>query len=76
MTDPNDLEALTPNHILLLKGKPLFPPGLFNRNDLYTRRRWRQVQHLAELFWKRWVSEYVLVIQERQRWTRPRRNFS
>lgn len=42
--DPNDLEALTPNHILLLKGKPIFPPGLFEQSDLYTRRRWKQVQ--------------------------------
>ena len=31
--DPNDLEALTPNHILLLKGKPIFPPGLFEQSD-------------------------------------------
>lgn len=29
--DPNDLEALTPNHLLLLKGKPILPPGLFNK---------------------------------------------
>lgn len=27
-TDPNDLEALTPNHLLLLKGQPLLPPGV------------------------------------------------
>ena len=73
--DPNDLEALTPNHILLLKGKPILPSGIFEQNDLYTRRRWR-VQYIAELFWKRWVSEYLLVMQERQKWTRPRRNLS
>lgn len=29
-------EALTPNHLLLLKGKPALPPGLFDRDDLYT----------------------------------------
>ena len=33
--DPNDLEPLTPNHILLMKGKPSSPPGLFEQNDLY-----------------------------------------
>lgn len=27
-TDPNDLEALTPNHLLLLKSKPSLPPGV------------------------------------------------
>ncbi|KAL7880984.1 hypothetical protein SRHO_G00032380 [Serrasalmus rhombeus] len=34
-TDPNDLEALTPNHLLLLKSNPCLPPGLFQKNDLY-----------------------------------------
>ena len=31
--DPNDLEPLTPNHILLLKGKPSLPPGLTPNDD-------------------------------------------
>lgn len=74
--DPNDPEALTPNHILLLKGKPIFPPGLFEQRDLYIKRRWKQVQYFAELFWKRWIREYLLVMQERQRWARPRKNFA
>ena len=55
--DPNDLEALTPNHLLLLKTKPNLPPGLFNKEDLCLRRRWRQVQYMADLFWKRWITE-------------------
>jgi len=37
--DPNDLEALTPNHLLLLKTKPNLPPGLFDKDDLYSWRR-------------------------------------
>lgn len=48
--DPNDLKALTPNHLLLLKTKPNLPPGLFNKDDLYVRRRWRQVQYVSNLF--------------------------
>lgn len=36
--DPNDLEALTSNHLLLMKGKPVLPPGLFERTDLYANR--------------------------------------
>ena len=74
--DPNDLETLTPNHILLLKAKPLLPPGLFDDSDIYIKRRWRQVQYLSDLFWKRWVREYLPLLQERQKWTKPRRNFS
>lgn len=73
--DPNDLEALTPNHILLMKGKPVLPPGLFVKEDLYAKRRWRQVQYIAGLFWKRWVQEYLPLLQERQKWSQPKRNF-
>lgn len=74
-TDPNDLEALTPNHLLLLKSKSLLPPGVFQKDDLYARQRWKQVQYMANLFWKRWVKEYLPQLQERQKWQTTRRNF-
>lgn len=48
--DPNDLEPLTPNHILLMKGRPSLSPGLFDPHDLYVKRRWRQVQYISDLF--------------------------
>lgn len=73
--DPNDLEALTPNHLLLLKTSPSLPPGEFQKDDLYTRRRWKQVQYMSDLFWKRWVQEYLTQLQERQKWTGVKRNF-
>lgn len=38
-TDPNDLAALTPNHLLLLKTLPSLPPGVFQEADLYARRQ-------------------------------------
>ncbi|XP_048014095.1 DLA class I histocompatibility antigen, A9/A9 alpha chain-like isoform X2 [Megalobrama amblycephala] len=72
---PNDLEALTPNHLLLLKTQPSFPPGLFQKEDIYVRRRWRQVQYMADLFWRRWLKEYLPQLQERQKWLVKRRNF-
>lgn len=74
-SDPNDLEALTPNHLLLLKTKPSLPPGLFQKDDLYARRRWRQVQYVADLFWKRCIKEYLPELQQRQKWLHVSRNF-
>lgn len=71
--DPNDLEVLTPNHLLLLKYKPLLPPGLFQRDDIYARCRWKQVQYMSDLFWKCWVNDYLP--QEWQKWQSTRRNF-
>ncbi len=73
--DPNDLEAFTPNHLLIMKGKPALPPGLFEKSDLYVKRRWRQVQYLADLFWKRWIREYLPLLQQRQKWTKERQSF-
>ncbi len=74
--DHRDLEPLTPNHILLLKSQPITPPGLFDKTDVYVKRRWRQVQYLADIFWKRWVHEYLPIMQERQKWNKRRRNFA
>ncbi len=74
-TDPNVMEALTPNHLLFLKTKPCLPPGLFQKEDMYARRRWKQVQYMADLFWKRWTKEYLPQFQERQKWTKIKRNF-
>ncbi len=31
------------------------------------------MQHLANEFWVRWKKEYLQSLQQRQRWTKPRR---
>lgn len=74
-TDPKSLEALTPNHLLLLRTSPSLPPGEFEREDVYARRRWKQVQSISNLFWNRWVKEYFPQLQECQKWSGIRRNF-
>ena len=38
-SDPNDMEPLTPNHLLLLKSELTLPPGLFKKEDSFSRRR-------------------------------------
>ena len=71
--DPRDPTPLTPNHLLLLRSGPALPPGVFVQQDLY-RRRWRQVQYMADVFWKRWLAEYLPCLQERQKWLTSREN--
>ena len=72
---PDDLQPLTPSQILLLRSNSSLPPGLFSKEDSYSKRRWRQAQYLANLFWRRWVREYLPLLQARQKWTKPVRNF-
>lgn len=65
--DPRNLEPLTPNHLLLLRSGSKVPPGVFTKEDCYKNRRWRQVQYLAGVFWRRWIREYLPSLQERQK---------
>lgn len=73
--DPDDPQPLAPTHILTGKSTVILPPpGLFQRDDVYLRKRWRRVQYLANLFWTRWRKEYLITLQQRTKWTTPRRN--
>ena len=75
LNDPESLLPLTPNHLLTLKSDLLLPPpGNFDSLDLYARKRWRRVQHLANQFWQRWRKEYLHNLQIRSKWVRPTYN--
>ena len=69
------IEPLSPNNLLTMKTKVVLPPpGVFQREDVYCRKRWRAVQHLANEFWSRWRKEFLLGLQERQKWDVARPN--
>merc|ERR1712002_622421 len=75
LNDPTHPEPLTPNHLLTQKSRVILPPpGSFPREDVYARKRWRRVQHLANEFWNRWRKEFLSQLQSRQKWTVPKRD--
>ena len=77
ISDPDSLDPLSPMNILTLKSKVTRgPPGVFQKADLYCRKRWRRVQHLANEFWLRWRREFLLSLQKRVKWTEEKRNFT
>lgn len=65
--DPNDLESLTPDHLLI--GQPLLavlevgvtgiPNGLLTR--------WKLLNQCHRRFWRRWSSRYLFCLQNRNK---------
>lgn len=74
--DAKDLNTLTPNHLLLLRAGATIPPGVFSKHDNYSCRRWRQVQYLSNVFWRRWTREYLPSLEQRQRWNKLQLNLA
>ena len=71
--DPNDYEALTPNHFLL--GKSWNSPiSKVCESDLCSKKRWRQVQILVDHFWTRWKREYLPTLTVRRKWQTNQKN--
>jgi len=61
--DPGELNALTPAHFLvggplLLPSEPEIPGEIVSNL-----RRWKHVQGLMQIFWKRWHKEYLPQLQ-------------
>lgn len=72
--DPTDPITLTPNHFLLGWtngcGKTSIEQetiGSFHDGDLL-KKRWRASQQLADIFWQRWVKEYLPTLTRRSKW--------
>ena len=73
-TDPEDPIPLSPT--LMLTQKPQHVVSIFEHleeKDLY-RKEWKRVQILAEMFWRRWQTQYLQTLQSRQKWITPKRN--
>ena len=76
LSDINSEIPSSLSNLLTMKSDVIMPPpGIFNRPDLYSRRRWRRVQHIAGEFWSRWRKEFLESLQARQKWNIPKRNF-
>ena len=71
LSDPCNFLPISPNNFLTMKPSiVLAPPGEFKQDDLYSKKRWRHVQYLANQFWLKWRREYLQNIQLRRKWSK------
>jgi hypothetical protein len=76
-SDEPGIHALTPAMLLTGRGNVhALPPGLFERRDQYTRRWWKQAQYMADVFWRRFITEYISTLQRRCKWTAKENNLA
>ena len=73
-SDPLDLEALTPNHILIHRPNFNSPYDVVSDREINSRKKYRQAQVLANSFWNRWLKEYLPTLIQRTKWTDEARN--
>ena len=68
--NPDDLEALTPNHFLL--GCPAASlPSSVSDGTPNPRKRYTQAQAYANQIWTRWLKVYVPSLHKRTKWNTP-----
>ena len=65
--DYNDLQVLTPNHFLTGKLTKYSGSSEFPQSDINSRKRWKSVQALNNMFWTRFIKEYLPRLQERKK---------
>ncbi|XP_068127969.1 uncharacterized protein [Hyperolius riggenbachi] len=68
-SDPDTPMVLTPAMLLTQKTNSLSAPSKDLNTTQVQVKQWKQVQCLADTFWKRWKREYLSTLQRRRKWT-------
>ncbi|XP_037959288.1 uncharacterized protein LOC119688691 [Teleopsis dalmanni] len=66
--DPNDLTALTPGHLLIGEALTTHVDSRSKPEKHTLVSRWNLVSQLKHNFWKRWSNEYLMELQQRNKW--------
>ena len=74
-SDPNDLEPLTPSHLLIGRRYTAVPDPQF-KDDVRVNQlsRFQLLQQLSQRFWKQWSQSYLSQLQSRSKWRTKQNN--
>ena len=72
--DTDDLSVLTPNQFI--SGRSLNTQGVvdINEKDIDSRRKWKVIESLSSIYWKRFIKEYLPSLNVRKKWNKVQRN--
>ena len=66
---PENEEALTPNHFLNQRPYSSLPPGNFGDQPPASFKNWKHVEQLMNHVWRRLIRENLLILLKRRKWT-------
>ena len=72
--DPRDEPVLTPYHFLVGRLGGQLAPQVTDDIALNLRNRWKLIQNLLRLFWKRWREEFLSTHNTRKNWREAKDN--
>lgn len=75
-SDPNDLCALTLGHFLIEQPLMAIPESDLTDVKINRLTIWQLIKQAQQCFWKRWINEYLLILQGRQKWLRQNTNLN
>ena len=67
--DPKDEPVLKPNHFLCGQAGGKLAPDIVDEIDFHPPLRWLRLQQLIKGFWKRWLCEFLLMLNAPRKWT-------
>ncbi|OXA48563.1 hypothetical protein Fcan01_16517 [Folsomia candida] len=50
--------------------------GEFSDDDLILRKQWRKAQRIADMFWTRWIKEYLPTLAKRSKWHKTHKSIN
>lgn len=65
---------ITPNDLLLGSSNGIKPPAPFDDTATAVKSTWKASQCNANLFWKKWIAEYLPTLTRRTKWFLPSRS--